>query len=74
MKCPDCGTRIRLLLTVDETMHVLNISRSFIYELMRDGSLESVRIGRSRRIVADSIGPFVAKLPRGDDWEPEGES
>jgi len=40
----------RLLLTVEEAAQRLGIGRSLFYELLALGDIESVRIGRLRRI------------------------
>ncbi len=49
------------LYTVQEAMDVLGgISRNTIYNLMRDGKLASVPIGRRRFIPARAIEDFIA--------------
>lgn len=50
------------LLTVPEAMAALRISRHTLYNLIRTGDLESVTIGRSRRIPADAITAYVDGL------------
>lgn len=50
------------LLTVPEAMRRLRLSRGTIYALMRRGDLQSVAIGGARRILADSVEGFVARL------------
>ena len=40
----------KMLLTPEEAAQTLSIGRSKLYELLRVGSLASVRIGGSRRI------------------------
>ncbi len=49
------------LLTVIEVADHLCLSRSKVYELLADGSLPSVRIGRNRRITASALADFVTK-------------
>ena len=57
---PDKGTvPMKLLLTISEATHVLAISRSKLYELLNSGHLQSVHIGRSRRIRMKDIEDFV---------------
>lgn len=51
-----------LLLTVPETQRRLRLGRNKIYELLSTGQLESVRIGRARRIVAASVDSLAARL------------
>ncbi len=53
---------VRLLLTAEEAAERLSLSRTTIYELIRYGDLESVRIGRARRIPAEALGRFVERL------------
>jgi excisionase family DNA binding protein len=51
-----------ILLTVREVADRLSVSRSRVYELLGRGLLESVRIGRSRRVPLDALDRFVAAL------------
>jgi excisionase family DNA binding protein len=52
----------KVLLTVEEAAERLSIGRTKAYELMDTGALESVTIGRCRRIPAEALEPFVAML------------
>jgi excisionase family DNA binding protein len=52
------GTMVKLL-TVVEAARELGISRSKVYELLADGELPSVRIGRTRRIAVSALEEFV---------------
>ena len=54
----------RQLYKVTEAMVVLSMSRSVIYEQIRNGRLRSVSQGRSRRIPASAIADYVALLER----------
>jgi excisionase family DNA binding protein len=45
-----------------DTAKILSISRSQVYVLLRTGELESLRIGRSRRISQDQMIRFINKL------------
>lgn len=51
-----------LLLTVPQAAAELNISKSQFYELLAQGLIRSVYIGTSRRIPADALTEYVAKL------------
>ena len=51
-----------MLLTVEETAAQLRIARRRVFEMIRDGSLPSVKIGRSRRIRSADLAAYVAKL------------
>ncbi|WP_243725802.1 helix-turn-helix domain-containing protein [Actinomadura rubrisoli] len=50
------------LYRVSETMELLSLSRSVIYELIRSGRLRSVQEGRSRRIPGSAIAEYIALL------------
>ena len=52
----------KLLYTASETGAKLSMSRSMVYVLMASGQLESVQIGKSRRVPAGAIESFVARL------------
>jgi excisionase family DNA binding protein len=49
----------KLLLTVREAADVLSVSRSRVYELIYAEQLDSVKIGRSRRVSLASVRRFV---------------
>jgi excisionase family DNA binding protein len=49
----------RLLLTVSEAAQQLGIGRSLLYELLADGQLESIHVGRLRRIPIDALADFI---------------
>ena len=65
------GSTVRLLLTVEQAAQRLGIGRTLMYSLVRDGDVESVQIGRLRRILADAISRYVDQLrtalPQPDD-------
>lgn len=52
----------RLLLTVNEAAESLGLGRTKVYELISAGQIETVRIGRSVRIPAESLEEFVRAL------------
>jgi len=52
------------LLTVRQAAEVLGLGRSTVYELIAAGELETVSIGRSRRVPLDALRAFVAWLRR----------
>jgi excisionase family DNA binding protein len=53
----------RLLLTPEEAADALSLGRTTIFELMKDGRLPSIKVGRARRILADDLHAFVRRLP-----------
>jgi excisionase family DNA binding protein len=54
----------RLLLTAEETAEILSIGRTKIYELMRLGLIESVKIHGCRRIPTEAVHNYVDRLRR----------
>ena len=51
-----------VLVTVEEAARRLSIGRTATYMLVLRGELESVKIGRTRRVVVTSIDDYVSKL------------
>lgn len=54
--------RQRVVLTVEQAAQALGIGRTFMYELIGSGEVESVLIGRLRRVPADALADYVARL------------
>lgn len=52
----------KLLYRVPEAAHTLSLSPSMVWNLVRAGSLESVLVGRSRRIPHRALVAFITKL------------
>jgi len=55
---------VRLVLTIDEAAERLGIGHSLMAALVRSGDVESVRIGRLRRIPVDALSTYVQSLRR----------
>ena len=55
-----------LLVTPEEAAELLSIGRTKLYELIADGTLPSVRIGRCRRLPREALDELVRSL-RDDD-------
>lgn len=53
---------VRLLLTVEQAAGRLNVGRSTAYALILSGQLESVTVGRLRRVPADAVTAFIDAL------------
>lgn len=51
-----------LLLSPEQAAERLAVGRTTVYALIASGELETVRVGRSRRVVAESTDAFVTKL------------
>lgn len=62
MPTPDCAAP--LLLTIAQAAHVLGISRTTVYQLMRTGELHAIHIRRSSRISQDELVRFVRQRDR----------
>jgi excisionase family DNA binding protein len=52
----------QLLLTPEHAAELLAVGRTKIYELLRTGAIESVRIGAARRIPAAALTAYVDRL------------
>ena len=53
------------LLDVRQVSKLLNISRTSVYDLLATGELESIKIGRSRRILTEDLELFIQMLKVG---------
>ena len=49
----------KLLLSVNDAMHMMSISRRTIYGLINTRTLESLKIGAKRLIPKDSIEKYI---------------
>ncbi|MGD0764804.1 MAG: helix-turn-helix domain-containing protein [Dehalococcoidia bacterium] len=50
-----------LLVTCEEAGRRLHLSRTVVFELLRRNDLESIRIGRSRRIPVQALDAYVQR-------------
>jgi excisionase family DNA binding protein len=53
---------MELLVTPQEAAERLGLSRSTIYELIGEGRIHAVRIGRARRIPVGALADYVDRL------------
>jgi excisionase family DNA binding protein len=51
-----------MLLTPERAAERLDIGRTTVYALMASGELDSVKIGRSRRIPSDALTAYIERL------------
>lgn len=58
------AARRPLVLTIEEAAEQLGIGRTVMYGLVSSGAVESVRIGRLRRVPVDALGKFLDELRR----------
>jgi excisionase family DNA binding protein len=52
----------RLLLTLEEAARRLSVGRTTLYELAAQGKLQTVSIGRCRRVPVSALESFVNRL------------
>ncbi|HZS22102.1 MAG TPA: helix-turn-helix domain-containing protein [Pseudonocardiaceae bacterium] len=52
----------KLLFTMEEAAEVLSVSRSTVYDLVRMRLLDTVLIGRSRRVPASALNELIDRL------------
>lgn len=49
----------RLAYTVQEAAAMLSLSRSLVYELINAGKIETIKIGRARRITSRQLEAYL---------------
>ncbi|MGW4881293.1 excisionase family DNA-binding protein [Streptomyces sp. NPDC004262] len=59
---PETSDASLVLLTVEEAARRLRIGRTTCFRLVLAGEIESVTVGRLRRVPADAVSAYVAKL------------
>ena len=47
------------LLTADDVARILNVSRSFAYGMLSDGTISVVRLGRAVRVRPQDLDEFI---------------
>jgi len=50
----------RRLLSIDDTCRVMSLSRWSVYRLIREGRLDTTKIGARRFVLAESIDQFLS--------------
>ena len=58
------------LMKIEPACRYLDVGRSKLYELIREGNLEAVKIGKSARVTTASLKRFVEKLPASPGGSP----
>ncbi len=48
-----------LCVTIDEAADMLSVGRTTLYQLIADGAVEAVKIGKSRRVTTASLERFL---------------
>ncbi|MFC7243679.1 helix-turn-helix domain-containing protein [Catellatospora aurea] len=62
MTTPTMTDPSKLLLKVEEAAALLGIGRTLLYELMREGQIRSVQVGRLRRLRRADLETYAAQL------------
>lgn len=52
----------RVLLTVEEAAKRLSLGRTTVFQLLKTGRLQSVRVGRLRRIPTEALDEYARSL------------
>lgn len=60
----DTGAEVAVLLRVEEAADRLGIARTMMFKLVREGEVESVLVGRLRRIPVVCLDEYVERLRR----------
>jgi excisionase family DNA binding protein len=58
------------LVKIEPACKYLDVGRSKLYELIREGKLDAVKIGKSARITTASLKRFVESLPASPGGSP----
>lgn len=58
----DQATAPRVMLTAEQAAEAIGVGRTTMFALIKSGDIESVRIGRLRRIPLDSIEAYTHRL------------
>ena len=53
------NTEFTVLLTGEEIARILNVSRAYAYQLMRQQQIRTVKIGRSIRVHPEDLATFI---------------
>lgn len=51
----------RMAYTVQAAADLLSVSRSHMYELIQSGKIQSIKIGKSRRITSKQLDAYLAQ-------------
>lgn len=60
----------RLLLRIEEAAEVLGIGRSLMYQLVLSAEVESVTVGRLRRIPTECLSEYIERKRKCENAEP----
>lgn len=52
----------KVLVSVEEAADLLSVGRTVVYRLVAQNEVRSIKVGRTRRIVVDSLHEYVGHL------------
>jgi excisionase family DNA binding protein len=52
----------RLLYTVEEAAELLGIGRTYMFHLLSVGEIDSLKIGKRRKIPSDALDSYIERL------------
>jgi excisionase family DNA binding protein len=52
---------MKMLISVEEAAAMLSLGRTLVYQLVMCGELRSIKVGRTRRIVAFSLREYIGR-------------
>ena len=55
-------SRLPILYSVEEVADILHIGRSTVFNLIKQGKIQSIKLGRSRRVPIDAMQTYVDEL------------
>jgi excisionase family DNA binding protein len=56
------GLNQRITISVDEAMSAIGVGKTLLYELLNDGSLRSIKVGKKRLVIVESIHEWIANM------------
>lgn len=59
------GGYVPLVLTIEQAAKTLGVGRTLMYSLVMSGEVESVTIGRLRRVPSEALADYVNRLRAG---------
>jgi len=58
---------LRLLYSVEEAASLLGIGRTYMFELVAKGQVDSLKIGRRRKVARAALDEFIERLAAGKE-------
>lgn len=62
MKKKQISPVARAALSVEEAADALGLGRTYIFQLIKEGALESIRAGRRRLVPVKAVDAFLARM------------